>query len=353
MNRKTLNQFSGLKLVSIAAGLLMAAGANAAVIDLGAAQGFSGFFFGNVSAAADVEGRLAVGGDLTSGFDIGYRNAYGSSAPSLIVKGGVSLTNAGGVKTGMIYNGPNSNIDTNASIGPSAATWVPGEVKTGGIVYGSSLTAADWQYSSATKNANYIDFSAAKNQLTGLSTQLSGLAQNGSWAIENGGLKLTGDGTDKPQVFNIGNSSLAFGLSFANIKAGAAVVINSTLKNVDFNGDFGGDKANSPDAVAQHRDRIIFNLGQATDLNVRTFLNGSVLAVAANVIGSGHLEGTLIANSLRAGAPDANNPNGAKLELGYEPFKGITSAVPEPVSYALMLAGLGALGLVSRRRLKI
>jgi choice-of-anchor A domain-containing protein len=344
MNRKASNRFSGLKLVSIAAGLLMAAGANAAVLDLGAAQGFSGFFFGNVGAASDVEGRLAVGGNLTSGFDVGYRNAFGSSEPSLVVKGSVSLTSQYGT-AGSVYNGPSINVDTNATVGPAAAQWVPGQLKMGGLVYGTSLTAADWQYGSATKNANYIDFDAAKSQLTSLSTQLSSLAQTGSWAIENGGLKLTGDGSDKPQVFNIGNSSLAYGISFANIKAGAHVVINSTLKNVDFSGDFGGDKGNSPDAVAQHRDRIIFNLGQATDLNVRTFLNGSVLAIGADVIGSGHLEGSLIANSLSAG------PNG-KLELGYEPFQGITTAVPEPVSYALMLAGLGAIGVATRRRIK-
>lgn len=343
MNRKTSVHFFGLKLVSIASSLLMATGANAAVVDLGAAQGFSGFFFGNVNAASDVEGRLAVGGNLTSGFDIGYRNAYGSSAPSLVVKGGVSLTSQWG-SAGMIYNGPSINVDTNASIGPAAATWVPGQLKTGNIVYGTTLTAVDWQYGTATQNANFIDFAAAKTQLSGLSTQLTGLAQTGGWAIENGGLKLTGDGSDKPQVFNLGNASLAGGLSLANIKAGVHVVINSSLTSVDFNGDFGGDKANSPDAMAQHRDRIVFNFGQATSLNVRTFLNGSVLAVNADVIGSGHLEGTLIANSLSTG------PNG-KLELGYEPFQPITTQVPEPVSYALMLAGLGALGLLSRRRM--
>lgn len=345
MNRKTLNRFFGLKLVSTAAGLLIAASASAATIDLGAAQGFSGFFFGNVNAAADVEGRLAVGGNLTSGFDVGYRNAYGSNLPSLVVKGGVSLTSQWG-PAGSIYNGPSINVDTNASIGPAAATWVPSHLTAGHIVYGTTLTARDWQYGSATQNANYIDFGAAKTQLSGLSSQLSGLAQNGSWETLPGsqGLKLTGDGSDNPQVFNIGNASLAGGLSLANVKAGAHVVINSTLTHVNFGGDFGGDKANSGDALALHRDRIIFNFGQASSLNVATFLNGSVLAVGADVIGSGHLEGTLIANSLSAG------PNG-KLELGYEPFSPITTAVPEPTSYALMLAGLGLMGLVTRRRL--
>lgn len=342
MNHSNMNRATGLKLAFIAAGLLMAAGAHAAVIDLGAAQGFSGFFFGNVNAASDVEGRLAVGGDLNSGFDIGYRNAYGSGTPSLVVKGGVSLTSQWG-PAGMIYNGPSVNIATNASIGPAAASWVPSQLKTGDIVYGTSLTARDWQYGLATQNANYIDFAAAKAQLSGLSAQLTGLTPTGGWAIENGGLKLTGDGSERPQVFNIGNASLAGGLTLTNIKAGAHVVINSTLTDVNISGDFGGDKADSSDALALHRDRIIYNFGQATKLNVGTFLNGSVLALGADVIGSGHLEGTLIANSLSAG------PNG-KLELGYETFQGFTTAVPEPVTYALMLTGLAGIGFVVRRR---
>jgi len=345
MKTNSLRKIGGIKLVSAAATLLLMAGsAQASVIDLGPASGYSGFFFGNVNAASDVEGRLAVGGNLTGGFDIGYRNAYGSTQPSLVVKGGVSLTNSSGGPAGTVYNGPNTDIDTNAGIGPSEASWVPGALNFGQIVYGSSLTARDWQYGSAVQNASYLDFGAAKTQLSGLSTQLASLSANGSFQAlpGSGGLKLTGDGSDNPQVFNLGNTSLATTITLENVKAGAHVIINSTLSNVVLSGDYGGHQVNSSDALAQHRDRILYNFSNATSLNVASFINGSVLAVKADVIGSGHLEGTLIANSLSAG------PNG-RLELGYEPFVP-TTPVPEPASVALMLAGLGAIGLFSRRR---
>lgn len=320
--------------------LAFAANAQAKVVDFGVANGFSGFFFGNVNAASDVEGRLAVGGDLTSGFDIGYRNPYGSTAPSLVVKGNVSLTGQWGA-AGSIYNGPKSNIDTNASIGPSSI--VVANLNAGNVVYGGSLTAKDWQYGKATQNANFIDFATAKTQLSGLSAQLAGQAQVGSWTIGSAGLELIGDGKSDVQVFNLGNTALQ-NISLKNVKAGANIVINSSLSNVVFSGTLGGHLAESNDLLALHRDRIIYNLSNAKTVNVGTFLNGSVLAVNADVIGSGHLEGTLIANSLSL------SPTGSKLELGYETYKGSVTPVPEPETYALM--GLGLVGLVMRRRSK-
>lgn len=312
-------------------------------LDFGLAKNYSGFFFGDVSGAADVEGRLAVGGNLTRGFDIGYRNAYNSSEPTLVVKGNVSMNSEWGGKTGSIYNGPNYKTDTNASIGPSTAPWVTGKTAMGQIVYGGSLDAVSWQYGSASKNANYLDFDAAKTQLSGLSSQWAGQAHNGSWLAKDGGLTLTGDGVSDVQVFNLGNLGNIGNLSLKNVKAGAHIVINSSASQVSFSGFLGGDKVNSNDAPAQHRDRLVFNLSNATQVSVNSFLNGSVLAVNAAVSGTGHLEGTLIAQSLGL------TPNGAKLELGYEPFVP-TTPVPEPQTYAMLLAGLSVLGFLGRRR---
>jgi len=349
MNNKSTKQAFGLKLVSLAACFCLASAAQALpVLDLGPASQYSGFFFSNVNAASDVEGRLAVGGNLTSGFDVGYRNPYGSTAPSLVVAGNVSMTSQWG-KAGSVYNGPTYNTDTNKTIGPSTASWIAAnKLAAGNLVYGGSLTAADWQYAQASKNANYIDFAAAKTQLTGLSTQLASATQVGSWITGNGGVTLTGDGTSDIQIFNLGNTELK-NISLSNIKAGAHIVINSTLSHVQFSGDLGGNLGSSSDGLASFRDRVLFNLSNASSVNVGTFLNGSVLAVNADVVGSGHLEGTLIANSLSKGA------NG-KLELGYETFRPYsppltsTSPVPEPESYALMLAGLAAMSLIARRR---
>jgi len=88
-------------------------------------------------------------------------------------------------------------------------------------------------------------------------------------------------------VFNLDRTALK-NITLNNVKPGAHVIINSNLVDVDFSGDLGGALADSKDGLATHRDTILYNLGKATTVNVGTLLNGSVLAVNANVTGSGH-----------------------------------------------------------------
>ncbi|MEJ2794909.1 collagen-binding domain-containing protein [Iodobacter sp. LRB] len=318
---------------------------HALVLDLGVANEYNGFFFADINTAAYAEGRLAVGGNLNAGFDVGYRNAHDSSAPSLVVAGNVLLSTAWG-KAGIISNGPVKNTDTNTSIGLSPASWVSrGPNRTNGlqmgdVVYGGQLNAASWQYSAAVQNPSFIDFSAAKTQLTALSKKLAQLPSMGQWHAIAEGVVLSGNGQSDLQVFNLGDTDLT-NVYLNNIKPGAHIIINSTLSKVDFSGHYGGEHADSADAIAKHRDRIIWNLSHARQVNISRFVNGSVLAVNADVIGSGHIEGTLIANSLSNG----------NLELGYEPFQAMImpSPIPEPESFALMSIGLASFFLRKQR----
>jgi len=323
---KSLKRLLSLSVLAAACGAAHAL----PVIDLGVATGYSGFFFGDVTGQNDVEGRLAVGGNFTGPGSIGYRNAYGSSAPSLVVGGNVTLTSNAG-----IFNGPTSPANTNTAIGPITDY----SKATGYGVYGGALTQAK-QGMDLRHTANvssYVDFAAAKTQLTTLSNNLASLANTGTVESKYGSLVLKGTGADV-EVFNLGNTALT-GISLSGVKAGAHVIINSSLTNAAFSGDFGGDKQNSTDAMASHRDSILYNFTQAQTLDVSSFVNGSILAINADLNkGWGHIEGTLIAKS-----------QSKALELGYEPFRNIT-AVPEPETYALMMAGLLTVVMVSRRR---
>lgn len=333
------------------------ASAQAVSIDLGGASGYSGFFFGNVEAAADVEGRLAVGGNLQSGFDVGYRIPYGSSARALVVGG--NLTWHGGE----LYAGPSYATDTNASIGPAAAQWLSEfdpltgrfKVNPGTGVYGGTADFGGyWNTAAFSQQSGVVDFAGTQAQLAALSSQLDSLSPTGAVVANgSGGLNLVGDGVSLLQVFNLGTHDLA-NLTLANVPAGAHIVINSERSDVAFSGFMGSQTASVTDLsdLGAFRDRLVFNLRDATEVNINTGVSGLVLALQARVMGSGHLEGSLIAQSLQRRSSD----NGV-LEIGYEPFVtytatggGTASAVPEPDSLVLLLSGLVVTAALSRRR---
>lgn len=312
-----------MKLPSLAIAVLLAAGTSQAMadtvsFDLGLAKGFSGFFYGNATNVVDVEGRLAVGGNLdTTGFSVGYRTPYGFNGPSMVIGGNVHI---GG---GAIYSGPLTNIDTNESIGP-ITSW---EKPPGYAVFGGTNTSP--AYLDLRKQTNVVDFNAAKVQLTGLSNNLASQTANGTVEFKYSSVFLKGDNTSDTQIFNV-NSNQLQNLVLTDVKAGAKVLVNVT-GNYD-KVTFSGGQTGQWESL---RDRVIFNVTNAREVGVNTFLWGSVLANNSDITGFGHLEGNVVANSIST-----------RLEIGYEP----SPPVPEPETWAMMLAGLGALVWIKRRK---
>jgi choice-of-anchor A domain-containing protein len=298
--------------------------ADAISFDLGLAKGFSGFFYGNASNVVDVEGRLAVGGNLdTTGFSVGYRTPYGFDGPSLVIGGDVHI---GG---GAIYTGPATNIDTNSSIGP-ITSW---DKQIGYGVYGGQSTSP--AYLDLHHQSNVVDFGAAKTQLTALSSSLAQQTANGTVEFKYGGIYLTGDNSADTQVFNVNASQLS-NLVLQDVKSTANVVINVTGSATGNQVTFGGGQDGQFEAL---RDRVIYNFTDAKEVQVGTFIYGSILANGANITGTGHLEGNVVANSIST-----------RLEIGYEPLA--VTAVPEPETYGMLLAGIGMLAFLKRRKVR-
>ncbi|WP_373989275.1 choice-of-anchor A family protein [Duganella sp. BuS-21] len=293
--------------------------------DLGAATGYSGFFYGSVSRVTDVEGRLAVGGDLTTtAFSFAYRTQVSTSLPSVVVGGNVALGD------GTIYASPGAGIDTNASIGPITEyqkNWYGF-----GIYVGANSSVSYLTLNKTANISSVVDFGAAKTSFTALSSSLGGAAANGSVVTDGENKLLIGDKTSDLQVFNLSGGDL-HNLVLSNVKVGSTVVINVTGSNVTFSGGQDGQ-------LKALRANVIYNLLDASVVNVDTFVYGSVLANNAQLRGEGHLEGNIIAKSMDG-----------TVEIGYEPFHGyVTSAVPEPATYGMLLGGLGLLGVMARRR---
>ena len=309
----------------LGAAAMGAAQASVPSFDLGAASGYSAYFYGNASNFTDIEGRLAVGGDIsTSGASIGYRTPYGVTAPSVVVGGSVKLSG------GDIYAAPLANVNTNASIGPITEYT---KNYNGYGVYGVANTSSSYLTLNKATISDYTNFSAAKTQLTGLSSTLKGQASNGTVNFANGGIELVGNNSAGLQVFNVNTRNLT-NLTLSNVNAGATVVIN-----VSGSGDvvFGGGQDG---LLKDLRANVLFNLNDANVVKVNTFVWGSVLANDAVLSGTGHLEGSIVANSITSA-----------VEIGYEPFKGyVATPVPEPETYAMLLGGLALMGVVARRR---
>lgn len=243
----------------LAAGLGAAAmcAAQAAVpsFDLGVASGYSALFYCSVSNVADVEGRLAVGGDLrTSGFSFAYRTQVSATLPSLVVGGNVALGD------GTIYASPGTGINTNASVGPDTEykkNW------SGYGIYGGSNTSRSYLTLNKSNDvSSVLDFSAAKNSFTALSSTLGSAAANGEVLINGSGTHLTGDNQSDLQVFNLDSGNLK-NLVLTNVKAGSTVVINVSGSDVTFSGGQNGQ-------LKALRANVIYNLLDANVVNVQS-----------------------------------------------------------------------------------
>lgn len=350
----TIKLKTGIQLVSAALALLGAGTAQAVpTIDFGAAKGFSAFILGNVDQANDIEGRMAVGGNLkASGLSINYRTPSTVSGPALVVGGDVKLTG------GRIYSNAPAGVDSTK--GSHLPYWDQSlsQYGNGYGVFGGKKTgsAADLDLR---KQSGVIDFNAAGSTLRNTASQLGSLSATGQTRISSysqggkqvvSGISFIGTGAEF-EVFNV-NTATFRNLSLSGVKAGATVLINYTgsdavlfaggqlTQNVAIGGrDPWGNPATQLDALNAN---VLFNFSQATDLTVGSFVGGSILAPNALVYGGeqrtggGHLEGQLIALGLKS-----------NLEIGYSP---LVSAVPEPGSYAMLLAGLGVIGFIARRR---
>ena len=279
-----------------------------------ALRSFNAVVFHNfTSQSSDVEGTLAVGGNATLfNYSVNQSNApyngYG-----LVVGGNLNFTN------GTVWNN-------------------------GQTYYGGALNSWAVNYTGGTTSAsNPVDFGALQSSANSISSNYAGMAANGSTAYVtpdlvnpagsgNGqGLKLTGDGVSALQVFSVDGNLLGGRneISVSNIPSFAAIVLNISgavtgLHNVDSSNPF--------DPWAG---RVLLNFYQATKVTFdHTAPHASILAPLATIESSqfGHIAGTVVVNEW----------NGD--------FQLNVVAVPEPETYAMMLAGLGLMGFVARRR---
>jgi choice-of-anchor A domain-containing protein len=328
--------------LALSAALLVGAAlpgaARAALLDLGTAGRFNVFALGSFnSAGSDTEGAVAVAGNATlSNYSVNAQNQSGQAGQVLVVGGNLNFL-GGSINHGNAWVGGSSNL---ANLG-----------------FAGSLQ----------QGAAPFSFSQTAQQLVGLSAALGTATANGSADFNPwGGVTLQGDGSGGPQVFNLPGARLlgVNNIMFAGLSRGQTLILNingrqSGFQNVGLNG------------FADYN--VLFNFVDATQLTLDGVgLYGSILAPLASLSGgNGQINGNVVvkdwssniqinanhlfsaadvAISLPAVTPSTSPQSSPSSQPQSSPLSQPATAVPEPGTLALLLAGVGAAALVARGR---
>ena len=267
---------------------------------------------GNVSTQSDIVGDAVIGGNLSGATFFGG-GANVPSSPDLYLFGKL-----------------NSSLNLNSGVS---------------LYYAGSTTPSQHvNYNGGGKDlgAPPNPLSYYTDPLTDLSTQLSGLTATTGTSFVNG--KFNAGSNTGIVVFEISGSALASDLvnhdiSFSGGKGVTSYIINVIGNFIDpssthFNVD-------QEDALFNFEDATAVNLGQ---------WGASILAPDATVkiTSGGNIEGSLFAQSFLGGGELHNNNlfNGALPTIAAVP----TAAVPEPSTWAMLIAGFAGLSFLGWRR---
>ena len=222
---------------------------------------FNAIVFGNLHATGgDSEGRLVVAGDFTAPGSYSVGSGGGRDATpntdNFIVNGKFTNANNWGMTGNFVYNEVIGNSQLPTHPAGTGSNKGPG-------------------------NKDLLAYNNLKDYYTSLSTNLSGMTENGivTYSPYN---YVTIDLKGTSSTLNIFSVTLPedkpFGINI-NVPANSAVLINITNKNVFVDGGSinGGQTENT-----------LFNFPSATNISLKSFaLQGQLLAPLANLSGNG------------------------------------------------------------------
>ena len=286
--------------------------ANEPNINLGAASGYNVFVFDDYLNKGwnSIGGALAVGGDANislSGIANSAANPYGLVAGGNVVK---------------TYGGINGQ------------SWV-----------GGNITKPEWDgYNNYISGPAPIDFAAAKTSLTKLSSDLSDVAMTGSIATKdqyNPNVMVFSGTSADVEFFSMDASQFSSfnTIQFSNLQSDATLIFNLSGTFAELGSQWG--------VFTNSSYNVLLNFYQATEVRVGSvYLSANILAPNAVITNywGGDVQGTVVANSW-------NNT----LTLHNDAFTAVNSAlltspVPEPKTYAMLIAGLMLIMMFARRQ---
>ena len=297
---------------AVSAAVLAIAGmgaGHAEVLDLSKLIGGANVYSFNYFSApsADVQGAVVAAGNVSvSSYSINDQNkdAYGHYA---LIAGGNFTLNGGNVFNGDSYVGGSTKLTS-----ATTATKVQG-------------------------GKSPVNFAAVSSSLTQTSKSLDALKNTATAEEKWGGVYLTGS-NKSVEVIDLNASSLKNSTYYnlSGFAKNATLIVNVSGSSALFQGGYSAFDGYN----------VVFNFADATSLNINTGANLSILAPKAAVNGGqGVINGNVIVDSW-ASQVQINSSNFFKSVN----VIGFAQPVPEPETYAMLLAGLGVVGFMARRR---
>lgn len=351
----------------ITAALLFSGAAQAATTPLTAEQMLKQFnvvVSGDLTSTSHVDGRTYVGGSVSGGDYVAHASSTPASAyAGLTVGGSVSGSVkvgdfgavTGGNVSGLNVNNGSSYIGGSATSSSFKDAWITGAAindNLNGQAHAASYTNTNNNNVLSAPTAimnSTLSASTSTNfgtVMTGLSSQLSAMSATAGTSVafsnNNSNVTLTGSGSlsNGVVVFDLTSldtrifSATTTDISF-NLTGATTVILNTDDKTLSLAANF-----NQAQSLGSS---LIWNFAGATDVSVGRTFGGQVLVANGTFSNTGgaNVEGGVFAKAL-------NQQGEVHLQTFSGSIPAVTS-VPEPETYAMLLAGMGLLGFMTRR----
>jgi choice-of-anchor A domain-containing protein len=316
------------------------------VVGVDALREWNLIVLGDLTSSSEVEGRTFVGGNLdgnSSNYQIKTPAPSTYETPGLTVVGNVTggtknLNNASGALVG-------GNVTSGFNLNGAAQT-----VKVGGTIANTNVNQ-NTVNSGLAANAGFLD--GLQQQKSLLSSGMTDLSQGMTKLASNSTLAISGNrGTFNAQpdakgvaVFNITGDDLnRVGEIQFNLNGADTAIVNVSGANIVLNDNFLG----GTQGLGEH---VIWNFADAKNLSLTTAWGGSVLAPGAAANTGNYIQGSAVFGSLvQNGEFHLGTYTGGYTPTPPTTNPGTPKPVPEPGTWALMLAGLALAGLLLVRR---
>ncbi|WP_374358378.1 FxDxF family PEP-CTERM protein [Pseudoduganella danionis] len=329
-------------------------------------QQFNVVVTGDLNSTSHVDGRSYVGGNVVGGDYVQHVNDTPASAYAGLTVGGKLSGNVHVNSLGMVVGGDVQGITVNSgesyiggnvsSSSLSGNAWAVGSADN--VTFGNLIHAASYNNMNlngkvlgtptATMNSTLAASTSTNfgNVMTGLSSQLSALHGTNGASVDfsNAGHTVTFSGTAvngvlvfdlttlDTQVFSSTTAEFDF-----NLHGASTVIFNTNDKNLSVSANFLGGSAQALGS------KLIWNFAGAESVTIGATFGGQLLVANGtfNNLSKANVEGGVFAKALNQDA-----------EIHLQSFSGTipTTPVPEPETYAMLLAGLGMVGALARRR---